>query len=166
MRRKPRQSSWSKTKDKTILFVAEYDLEIISSWDYGIFVPRKLILQTRMRSHPVGLDGWLLVWPFVYFHSSCVRTAKALARLRGCAGSPSPSPFAYAVSTKVSWAGSNTNIIVLIRLHGPGFYWHFSARQHLSTYRTFETPTLCLKSFVSLAQGLSKWTITENREHK
>ena len=54
----------------------------------ALFVPSKLILQTRMRSHPVGLDVWLLVWPFVYFHSSCVQTAKALARLRGYAGSP------------------------------------------------------------------------------
>ena len=39
-----------------------------------------LILQTR--SHPVGLDVWFLVGPFVYFHTSCVRTAKALARRR------------------------------------------------------------------------------------
>ena len=44
-----------------------------------LFVLRKFILQTRMRSHPVGLDVWFLVEPFVYFHSACVRTAKALA---------------------------------------------------------------------------------------
>ena len=31
----------------------------------------------------------------VYFHTSFVRTAKALARLRGCAGSPEPSLVAY-----------------------------------------------------------------------
>ena len=36
-------------------------------------VLRKLILQTRMRGHPVGLD----VLFFVHFHTSCVRTAKA-----------------------------------------------------------------------------------------
>ena len=35
-----------------------------------------------MCSHPVGLDVWFLVRPFVYFHISGVRTAKALARLR------------------------------------------------------------------------------------
>ena len=52
----------------------------------ALFVLRKLILQTRMCSHPVGLDVWFLVGPFVYFHTSCVRTAKALARLRP--GSP------------------------------------------------------------------------------
>ena len=52
---------------------------------HEIMVPfdlRKLIFQTRMRSHPVGLDVWFLVGPFVYFHTSCVRTAKALARPR------------------------------------------------------------------------------------
>ena len=50
----------------------------------------KLILQTRMRSRPVMVDVWCLVGPFVYFHTSCVRTAKALARLRRCASSPEP----------------------------------------------------------------------------
>ena len=43
------------------------------------FVLRKPSLQTHMRSHPVELDVC-----FVYFHTRCVRTAKALARLRGC----------------------------------------------------------------------------------
>ena len=57
------------------------------------FVLRKLILQTHMRSHPVGLDVWFFVGPFVYFHTSCVRTAKALV--------------AYVISTIISWAGSN-----------------------------------------------------------
>ena len=77
----------------------------------ALFVHRKFILQIRMRSHPVGLDVWFLVWPFVYFHSSCVRTAKALARLRGCAGSPEPSLVAYAISTKISWA-SSFNVVI------------------------------------------------------
>ena len=52
-----------------------------------LFVLCKLILQTHMRSHPVGLDVWILVEPFVYFHTSCLQTVKALARLRECAGS-------------------------------------------------------------------------------
>ena len=30
-----------------------------------LFVLRKLVLQTQMRSHPVGLDVWFLVWAFV-----------------------------------------------------------------------------------------------------
>ena len=42
------------------------------------------------------------VGPFVYFHTSCVRTAKALVRLRGCTVSPEPSLFAYAISTTIS----------------------------------------------------------------
>ena len=72
----------------------------------ALFVLRKFILQTCMRSHPVGIDVRLLVRPFVYFHTSCVQTAKALARLRGCAGSPEPSLVAYAISTIIWWAGS------------------------------------------------------------
>ena len=72
----------------------------------ALFVLRKFILQTRISGHPLGLEVWFLVGPFVYFHTLCVRTAKALARLRGCAVSPEPSLFAYAISTITSWAGS------------------------------------------------------------
>ena len=39
------------------------------SWDMVLFVLRKLILQTRMRSHPVGPDVWFLNGPFVYYHT-------------------------------------------------------------------------------------------------
>ena len=48
----------------------------------ALFVLRKRILQMPMCCHPVGLDVWILVGPFVYFHTSCVWTAKALERLR------------------------------------------------------------------------------------
>ena len=34
------------------------------------FVLRKLILQTHMRSHAVGLDVWFVIGPLVYFHLS------------------------------------------------------------------------------------------------
>ena len=71
-----------------------------------LFLLHKLILQTRMRSHPVGLDVWFLVGPFVYLHTSCVWIAKALARLRRCSGLPEPLLVAYAISTIISWAGS------------------------------------------------------------
>ena len=64
---------------------------------------------------PMGL--WL-VGPFVNFHTSCVRTAKAMAGLHICAGSPEPSLVAYMISTKILWAGS---VI-------------FSARQYDSKY--------------------------------
>ena len=72
----------------------------------ALFVLRKRILQTRMDSNPVGLDVWCLVRPFVYFHTSCVRTTMSLARLRGCAGWPEPSLVAYVIITKISCAGS------------------------------------------------------------
>ena len=48
----------------------------------ALSVLRKLILQTCMCSHSIGLFVWFLVGPFVYFHTLCVRTVKALARLR------------------------------------------------------------------------------------
>ena len=40
----------------------------------ALFVLRKLILQTCMCSHPVGLDFWFLVEPFVYFHTLCANS--------------------------------------------------------------------------------------------
>ena len=73
----------------------------------ALFVLHKFILQTRMRSHPMGLGVWFSVGPFVYSHISCARTAKALARLRGCAGSLEPSLVAYVISTIGPWDGSN-----------------------------------------------------------
>ena len=82
-----------------------------------LFVLRKFIIQTRMRSHPLGLDVCFLVGPYIYFHTSCVRTAKALARLRGCAGSPEPSLVAYVISTIISWAGSFLLVGLYCTLH-------------------------------------------------
>ena len=81
----------------------------------ALFVLRKLILQTRMRSYTVGLDAWFLVWPFEYFHTPCVRTAMALARLRGCAGLPEPSLVAYVIITIISWADSNRHMSQFMR---------------------------------------------------
>ena len=77
-----------------------------------IFVLRKLILQTHIGSHLVELHVWFLVGPFAYFHTWCVRTAKALARLQECTGSPEPSLVAYVISTITSWAGSTTSSFV------------------------------------------------------
>ena len=86
----------------------------------ALFVLRKLILQPHMRSHPVGLDVWFLVGPFVYFHTSCVRTAKALTRLHGCAGSPEPSLVSFVISTIISGAGLNYHQLVC-RMRGGKF---------------------------------------------
>ena len=82
----------------------------------ALIVPRKLILQTCMCRHPLGIDVWCLVGYFVYFHTSCVRTAKALARLCACAGSPEHSLVAYVLSTIISWARSNINSFSCIPL--------------------------------------------------
>ena len=80
-------------------------LEIIS-----LFVLHKLILQKRMCSHPVGLDVWFSVGPFVYFHTSWVRTAKALVRLRR------PSLITCVISTIIYWTGSNKKLGPDVRL--------------------------------------------------
>ena len=72
----------------------------------ALFVLRKVFIQMPMRSILVGLDARCLAGPFVYFHISCKQTAKALARLRECAGLPEPLLVAYVISTIISWAGS------------------------------------------------------------
>ena len=84
---------------KTWLLTNEPSHEIMA-----LFILRKFILQMSMCRHPVGLDVWFLVGPFIYFHTLCVRTVKALARLGGCAGSPEPLLVAYAISTIISLA--------------------------------------------------------------
>ena len=71
-----------------------------------LFIHHKLIFQMRMCNHPVAIDAWFLVGPFIYFHTSCVEAAKALATLRECAGLSEPSLVAYVISTIISWAGS------------------------------------------------------------
>ena len=60
----------------------------------ALFVLRKLILQTRMRSHPVGAK--------CRTQASCVRTAKTLARLRRCAGLPEPSLVTFAMMSTIA----------------------------------------------------------------
>ena len=66
----------------------------------ALFFLRKGIIQTCIRSHPVELDVWFLVGPF---HSSCVWTAKALARLCRCAGSPEPWLVACVIMSWLNW---------------------------------------------------------------
>ena len=104
--RSSRARTFTVTHTRTFTFEPAHEIMVF-------FVLRELILQTRMRSHPVGLNVWCLVEPFVDFHTSCVRTAKALARLRECAGSPEPSLVAHVISTKISWAGSNAKWEIL-----------------------------------------------------
>ena len=70
-----------------------------------LFILRKLILQMGMRSHPMGLDIWFLVRPFIYFHTYVSELQRlwrdsmdAQAGLSLC-WSP--------ISTIISWACSN-----------------------------------------------------------
>ena len=51
-----------------------------------------------------------------YFYISCVRTAKALGRLRGCAGSPEHSLVAYVISSVIAWALAQMKFRVLSRV--------------------------------------------------
>ena len=87
-----------------------------------LFILHKLILQTRMSSRPVAIDVWFLAGPFVYCHTSCVRTAKALARLCCSAGLPEPLLVAYVISIIISWADS------FVDHNQPKMTcWHYSA---------------------------------------
>ena len=65
------------------------------------------ILRTRMRSLWNRSEVWLFAWSFLFIPILCGRTAKALARLRACTGSPEPSLVAYVISTFLTWAGSS-----------------------------------------------------------
>ena len=117
--RVPKKKNSAATSEPLCASVAE----LLECWSQKLFEPahqimalsvlHTLILQTCMRSHPVGLDVWFLVRYFIYFHMACVQTAKALVRLRGCAGSPEPSLVAYVWSTIILWVGS----IFMINLH-------------------------------------------------
>ena len=82
----------------------------------------KLNLQTRMRSIPLGLYVWFFVRPFVYFHTLCVQTVKALV-MRGCAVLPELSLFAYAVSTIISWAGTYMKLSLKLMLYWLHYYY-------------------------------------------
>ena len=82
----------------------------------ALFVLRKMILQTRMRSHlgkgEEGAGARCLICL-----TSCARTTKDLARLRGCAGSLEPSLVVYVISTIISWAGSFVPCWILWKHH-------------------------------------------------
>ena len=58
------------------------------SHEMVLFILCKLILQTRMHSHPVGLDVWFLVDPS---SASILHVCEQQKLLRDCAGSPESS---------------------------------------------------------------------------
>ena len=65
-----------------------------------LFVLRKLVLQQTCS----GARCLIFGQTFSLLSFSCVRTAKALVRLRGCAGLPEPSLVTYVISTIFSGA--------------------------------------------------------------
>ena len=70
-------------------------------------------------------DFW--TGPFVYFHSSCKRTAKALVRLHGCTDSPESSLVAYVIIT-ISHELAQMFIMVHIMIWAPLYsYYKFLA---------------------------------------
>ena len=99
----------------------------------ALFVLHKLILQTCLPRHPVGLDSWFLVGPFVYFHTLCVWAVNALGRLRGCAGSLQHSLVTYVISTIISWAGSiDVNTVTHSWFQHYEIVWLFAKRYQKS----------------------------------
>ena len=84
---------------------------------------RKLSLQTRMRSKPLGLHILFLVRPFIYFHTLCVRTAKDMRSLTRA--------FAVCLCDKyhISWAGS----FQLLHLVDNVFYVSLKSKLHRPT---------------------------------
>ena len=68
--------------------------------------------------------GWMSDFLSDTSTTSCMRIAKALARLRGCAGSPEPSLVTYVISTIISRAGLFSSFIFLLhsRDYVPGLF--------------------------------------------
>ena len=94
-----------------------------------LFILRKLILQTRLRSHPVVLTVWFLVGSFVYFpYVMCANNerlwwdcahAQALRAV-----SPDPSLVAYVISTIITWAGSHcVGWLIEVVFYGPSAHF-------------------------------------------
>ena len=55
-----KESKYLEIQTPEIYLVIEPSYEVMA-----LFVLRKLIFQSRLSSHPVGLDVWFLVGPFV-----------------------------------------------------------------------------------------------------
>ena len=84
---------------------SRHDWKIV---DWDVKPQHKQTKQMRCAAQPSSGAGCLIFgWPFVYFHTSCVRTSKPLVRLGRCEGLPEPLQVAYVISTIISWAGSN-----------------------------------------------------------
>ena len=86
-----------------LLHVYHRDCNWAISWDHGTFRPPSA---HSSNAHAQPSSGARCLIFGRTFHSLCVQTAKALARLHRCAGSPVPLLVVYVISTINSWAGS------------------------------------------------------------
>ena len=93
--------------EKESIMFGWYRLKIWAMWwDYGTFHPPQTH-SSNVHAHPSSGARCLIFGRTLrLLHTPCVRTAKALARLCICAGSPEPSLVAHVISTIISWAGS------------------------------------------------------------
>ena len=116
--------SWAVIVKATLLtsssrFLSRMSLLVQTDLVYANWASREIMILFVLRIHASNVHAQPSSWarclifgrPFVYFHTSCVRTAKALVRLRGCAGSPEPSLVACVISAIISWAGSIETLI-------------------------------------------------------
>ena len=67
---------------------------------------RKMLPLTSMSTNLEGLEVEFLARAFLYFHTLCIRAAKALASLRICTDSSEPSLLTDAISTEIICTGS------------------------------------------------------------
>ena len=107
----------------------------------------------RMRSHPGGLDVWVLVESFVDFHTSYVRIVKSLATLRGCAGSPKPSLVACAIKVTGYFVPRSFRTQVISYHFGhfvPTFLFSLVISYPVWSFRTHFVPSLVISYLLSL----------------
>ena len=107
------QSSKLQTRAERIILSADITYEPAHETT-ALFVLCKFTPQPRTHSYQVRTDVRPLVGSHVYFHISCVRTARAPAKLCGCAGSPEPPLVAYVISTIISRVGRKEDCIFVI----------------------------------------------------
>ena len=111
----------------------------------ALFVLGKLILQTRMVSHPVGQDFWSDPSSTILMCAN----SEGLVRLRRCAGSPEPSLVSYVIITGdshyVDFAYLDTITYVEVIFHSQYFF---------SIYLCISTPSM--SKTVNMKQRVSR----------
>ena len=114
------------------------------SWVYGTFRPPWTQSSNAHAQPSSGAKCLIFGRTLRLLPYLSVRTAKALARLRRCAGSPEPSLVAYVISIIISWADSN------VTLRTPNSvdvvdYMHrsFSSNRHKVNHKNIALTAIC-----------------------